>query len=77
MYVCHQPLGLLYVGLVGSVVGIVFLSNVVSVSERVAGFFGSHGLTGRGANKPAAWRLFGVVTVGWAIPVSIWAFVQC
>lgn len=80
MDVCQQPVGLLVVGLVGSVVGIVFLANVGRVSERVAGFFSSHGMTGwraRYADRPDAWRVFGAITLGSAIPLSIWAFLQC
>lgn len=80
MYICHPPLGLLVVGLVASVIGIIFLVNVWQVSERIAGFYRRHGLIGwnaRFGDRPDAWRVFGAITLGWSVPLSIWSAVQC
>ena len=80
MYECHPPAGLIFVGLVAAVVGIILLTNIAGVSERLAGLFRRAGLTGvaaRYADRPDAWRVLGGVTVGWAIPLMIWSVVQC
>lgn len=80
MYVCHPPSGLLVVGLVAIVSGAVFLVNVLSVSEWLAGFFGTHGMTGwraRYADRPDAWRVLGAITIAWAVPLTIRSVVQC
>ena len=77
MYLCQPQVPLLVVGLIASLVGIVLLANFGGVSERAAGLFGRYGLTGRFADRPDAWRVLGVITLGWSIPLSIWAAVQC
>jgi hypothetical protein len=73
VYICQQPVGLLVVGLIASLLGIVLLANVGGVSERTAGLFGRYGFMGRFADRPDAWRVLGAITLGWAIPLSIWA----
>lgn len=80
MYFCHPPLGLLIVGLIATVIGTIFLVNILGVSERVAGFFSRHGRTGwqaRYADRADAWRVFGAITVGCGVPLTIWSVVQC
>jgi hypothetical protein len=77
VYICQQPIGLLVVGLIASLLGLLLVTNVGSVSERTAGLFRRYGLIGRFADRPDAWRVLGAITLGWAIPLSIWAAVQC
>ena len=66
MYVCQPQVPLLVVGLIASLVGIVLLANFGGVSERAAGLFGRYGLPGRFADRPDAWRVLGVITLGWS-----------